>query len=84
MKELTKKILESGMVDRAIAKMMSRWGMLSPEELELATKPKAVINETLANFLEELELLNQPEAIERKEVQLDPLIAEVHVPNKGD
>lgn len=83
MKELTKKILESGIVDKTIAKMMERWGMLSPEELSLATQPKAVIHETLLNFVEELELLNQPEAIERQEVQLDPLIEEVYDPTKG-
>lgn len=74
MKELTKKFLESGVVDKTIAKMMERWGMLTPEELAIATQPKAVIHETLTNFLEEIELLNQPEAIERHETQLDPLI----------
>lgn len=83
MREITKKFLESGIVDKTIAKMMERWGMLSPGELEVATMPKAVIAETLENFLEELEILNQPEAIERHETQLDPLIAEVYDPTKG-
>jgi hypothetical protein len=83
MKEITKKFLESGIVDRTIAKMMERWGMLTPAELEIATAPKAVIHETLSNFIEEIELLNQPEAIERKETQLDPLLSEVYDPTKG-
>lgn len=83
MKEITKKFLESGIVDNTVAKMLERWGMLTPEELALATEPKAVIKETLENFIEELELLNQPEAIERKETQLDPLIEEVYDPTKG-
>lgn len=83
MKELTKKFLESGIVDKTIAKMMERWGMLTPEELEVALMPKAVIAETLENFLEELEILGQPESLERKEVQLDPLLGEVFDPTKG-
>lgn len=70
-KEITKKLLESGIIDRTIARMMERWGMLSPDELELATKPKAVIHETLTNFIEELELLSQPESIERPITKLD-------------
>ena len=83
MREITKKFIESGIVDKTIAKMMERWGMLTPGELEEATKPKAVIAETLESFIEELELLNQPEAIERKETQLDPLIEKVYDPSKG-
>lgn len=83
MKEITKKFLESGIVDKTMAKMLEKWGMLSPEELEQAQKPETVVKETLENFIEELELLNQPEAIERKEVQLDPLISEVYDPSKG-
>lgn len=76
MKDLTKKFIESGIVENTIVKMMARWGMLTPEEAELAMRPKAVIHETLANFIEELELLNQPEAIEKHETQLEPLLAE--------
>ncbi len=83
MREITKKFLESGIVDKTTAKMLERWGMLTPEELEEAKKPEAVIKETLDNFIEELELLNQPEAIERKETQLDPLDERVFDPTKG-
>lgn len=83
MKELTQKFLESGIVDKTTAKMLERWGMLTPEELEKAKQPESIVKEALDNFIEELELLNQPEAIERKEVQLDPLIGEVFDPTKG-
>lgn len=83
MKEITKKFLESGIVDKTMAKMLEKWGMLSPEDLEQAQKPETVVKETLDQFIEELELLNQPEAIERKEVQLDPLLSEVYDPSKG-
>lgn len=76
MKELTKKILESGIVDRTITKMMERWGMIEPSDYALEVHEQQtredVVRETLDAFIEELELLTQPEAIERQETRLDP------------
>ncbi len=82
MKELTKKILESGIIDRATARLMERWGQLSPEDLTLMHSSN-LARDTINEFVEELELLLQPEAIEKQEVQLEPLIEEVYDPTKG-
>lgn len=69
MKELTKKILSAGLIDKTTAVMMSRWGMLSPEEMALIT-PEQKVQESLELFTEELEILLQPEQLERPEVVL--------------
>lgn len=75
MKELSKKLIEAGVVDKTLAKLFSRWGTLPPEEIEQLSQQK-VAHETLEAFLEEIELLTQPEAIEKQEVQIGPPIIE--------
>lgn len=70
MKELTKKLVESGIVDKTLVQLLQRWGSLTPEEYALLTHEK-VVTETLDMFIEELELLLQPEALERSVVSLD-------------
>lgn len=56
MKELTKKILESGIVDEATAAMMERWGVLEEGASELAKKAtlKDATREELIKFAEEV------------------------------
>lgn len=56
MKELTKKILESGIVDEATAEMMEHWGYLEPGAAELAKKAtlRDATREQLMKFGEEL------------------------------
>jgi len=56
MKELTKKILEAGLVDKTVAQLLERWHLLTPEEAALAQKPVAVV-EALEKFVENLEEL---------------------------
>ncbi len=80
MKEITKKFIESGVVDKTMTRMLERWGLLDPSEIP---NPETAARETLDVFIEELELLLQPEALERKEVALDPLLGEVFDPTKG-
>jgi hypothetical protein len=70
MKELTKKVLEAGLIDKTTIRLLERWGTLPPEEVE-KLQQKQIVAETMELFLEELELLLQPEALERKEVSLD-------------
>lgn len=82
MKELTKKILEAGLVDKATAALMERWGQLDHDAVDLIGCQE-LTKKTLEDFIEDIEILLQPESIERKEVQLDPLVAEVFDPTKG-
>lgn len=70
MKELSKKLIETGVVDRTMAKLFERWGTLPPEEVEQLNQQR--VRETLEAFLEEIDLLTQPEAIEKQEMALDP------------
>jgi hypothetical protein len=55
-KELTKKILEAGLVDSTTAALLARWGILKPEELE-QVQHKQVVQDTLTTFIEKLEEL---------------------------
>lgn len=71
MKELTKKLIESGIVDRMTTRLFEKWGALDPDELT-KLRTSNIANETVEEFVEELELLLQPEAIERQETRLDP------------
>lgn len=84
MKELTKLVLESGLIDKSTATLMERWGQLDPGSIDLIDQQKITkeltkalsgderfIRDTLENFVEELELLLQPEAIERGIIRLD-------------
>lgn len=57
MKEMTKKILEAGIVDKTLAQLFERWNLLTPEEVALALQPKAVFHDTLSAFIENLEEL---------------------------
>lgn len=61
MKEITKKILEAGLIDKTMAQLLERWHLLTPEEAALATKPIAV-QEALEKFVENLEDLLHQEA----------------------
>lgn len=81
MKELTRLVLKSGLIDKHAEILMERWGCLDPglsyspsvyiidENTTLESKKQ--IQQALTNFIEELELLLQPEAIERSETTLD-------------
>lgn len=84
MKELTKRVLESGLIDRSTATLMERWGQLEPGAADLIEQQKLTgaldqvsrcderfIRKTLEDFVEELELLLQPEALERGVTRLD-------------
>lgn len=82
MKELTKKILESGLVDKTTAKLLEKWGQLDEGSTDLVGRHE-LTKKTLEDFIEDIELLLQPEAIEKHETQLDPLISEVYDPTKG-
>lgn len=63
MKELTKKILEAGLVDKTMAQLLERWHLLTPAEAALATKPIAV-TEALEQFIENLEELLDREPLD--------------------
>ena len=78
MKELTRLVLASGLIDKHASKLLERWGCLDPAmsdaigDEELATlNSKKKIREALRDFIEELELLIQPEAIERDTTSLN-------------
>lgn len=84
MKELTKRVLESGLIDKSTATLMERWGQLEPGASDLIEQQKLTgaldqigrcderfIRKTLEDFVEELELLLQPEALERGVTRLD-------------
>jgi len=62
-KELTKKILEAGLVDKTLAQLLERWHLLTPEEAAIATKPIAVV-EALEKFVENLEELLDQEPLD--------------------
>jgi hypothetical protein len=66
-KDLTKKLIESGIVSKTMAQLFQRWGSLTPEEYTQITN-KQVVSETLELFMEELEILLQPEALDDREV----------------
>lgn len=70
MKPLTKKLLESGIIGRTTSVLLERWGSLTPEEVGQLNQ-KRVMTETMEVFIEELELLLQPEALEKDIVKLD-------------
>jgi hypothetical protein len=75
MKDLTKKLIESGIVSKTVAQLFQRWGSLTPEDYAQITN-KQVVSETLELFMEELEILLQPEALDREVVSLDHPIQE--------
>lgn len=87
MKELTKKVLESGLIDKHLAVLMERWGFLEPgasdsvgPQIQAMTVvldsrsqygKKDQIRKALEDFVEDLEILLQPESLERSVVRLD-------------
>ena len=70
MKPLTKKILESGLVDKTTALMLERWGQLEPMAADLVGK-ESITKKTLEEFVSEIEALVAPEAMEVKETRLE-------------
>ena len=81
MKEVTKKILEAGLIDKTIAQLLERWHLLTPEEAALATKPVAV-QEALEKFVENLEdLLDQETTDEVTDKPLRETRLEIQVKN---
>lgn len=71
-KRLTKIILQSGLLENTTISLMERWGMINREDRD-PIRERHIIVETLKDFVEELELLLQPEALEKVEVVLDRL-----------
>lgn len=71
MRELTKKILETGLVDETVAALLKKWGAITPEEF-LLVQHKQVAHETLETFLEKLdELLDTETEADVKETRLE-------------
>lgn len=71
MKELTRKMLVAGLIDKTTTSLMERWGQLDTGATDILGKEQ-LTKKTLESFVEELELLLQPEALERGVAQLDP------------
>ncbi len=89
MKDLTRKVLESGLINKHTAVLMEKWGYLEPGASDMVGKiqglngPTAVtlesnpfkkkeeIRRVLEDFVEDLELLLQPESLERDITNLD-------------
>ena len=70
MKELTKKILESGLVDEHVARMMERWGQLDDGASDLVGRKK-VTKQTLVEFAEEIDTLVENGLVDLRETRLD-------------
>jgi len=70
MKELVKKVLESGLVDKHVARMMERWGTLEPGAADLVGREK-LTKEGLREFAEEIETLLDAKSEEFKETRLE-------------
>lgn len=77
MKELTKKILEAGLVDKHLAAMMERWGTLDPGASDLVGRQQ-LTKESLEAFAEDIAGLVDPE----QPVQETILDMEVSPPGK--
>lgn len=70
MKELTRKILESGIVDKHVARLMERWGQLDDGASDLVGK-KRVTRQTLEEFIEDLEQTVEDQVGKLRETSLD-------------
>jgi hypothetical protein len=66
MKPLVKKILEAGLVDKHVAKMMERWGTLEPNSSDLVGQRK-VTETTLQEFADDIEYLIEKGSEEGKQ-----------------
>ncbi len=69
MKPLTKKILESGIIEKNILKMFERWGTLDKESVDLVGTT-SVLDEGVADFIEALDAILDENA-EKKETRLE-------------
>jgi hypothetical protein len=71
MKELTRKILESGLVEKHAVLLMEKWGQLDPGAADLVGR-KQVTVESLSKFVEEIDqLVSLDAAGDTKETRLE-------------
>jgi hypothetical protein len=70
MKELVKRILESGLVEKHAALLLEKWGQLEPGASDLVGRVK-VTQEGLSKFAEEIESLVSLDASTIKETRLE-------------
>jgi hypothetical protein len=87
MKPLVKKILEAGLVNKHVAKMMERWGSLEPDSVDLVGQMK-VTEETLQEFAGDIEELVESGLEDgKKETRLEVTVtkppAELFCPSSG-
>ena len=86
MKPITKKILESGFLDKHVTAMFERWGTLDLQDKSPETTLKIRTKEQLEKFAEELEELMDQESDVMRETPLDlPVSPEESfvLPNNG-
>lgn len=60
MKELSKKVIESGLIEKHVVKMMEDWGYMDQGAADLVGKKK-LTQENLEQFLEDIEALVSPD-----------------------
>jgi hypothetical protein len=85
MRPVTKKILESGIVDRHVAAMLTRWGTIEPTEYD-HNRRKFETKAQLEQFAEELEALIEKEEDLMRETPLDMpvgVLEEFVLPSRG-
>ena len=85
MKPLVKKILESGLVDKHVAKMMERWCLLDEGAEELVGK-STITKETLQEFVDDIEDLLEKDSEMREtrlEVQVSKPPVDLYCPTTG-
>lgn len=71
MKSVTKKILESGLVDKHVAAMLARWGTIEQDDAHSVGRQSFETKEQLEAFAEELEELLDKEEATMRETPLD-------------
>jgi len=72
MSEITKKILESGLVDEHTAKLFAKWGAIEPSQAEAAPeKAQLETREQLLSFVHDLEKLLGQEVGVFRQTRLD-------------
>lgn len=75
MKPLTRKILESGLITKAVAEMMEQWGHLDGGASDLVGRKK-LTEDTLQRFVDQIEALVDDHSF--KEVSLEVPISRFH------
>lgn len=70
MKELTKKILESGLVDKHTTRAMEKWGLLDEGASDLVGKRK-ITEKSFEEFAEDIEVLLEKEQGQVRETQFE-------------